>query len=71
MKRDSEILAVGMGEAARLLSLSPRTIATLVLNGTLKSRKIGRRRLIAMSDLREFLNGKESNPLGFLSEHDS
>jgi excisionase family DNA binding protein len=51
----TEVLAVGIPEAARRLGLSARTIATLVKRGDLKSRKIGRRRLIPTSVLAEFI----------------
>jgi excisionase family DNA binding protein len=51
----TEVLAVGIPEAARILGLSARTIATLVKRGDLKSRKIGRRRLIQTSVLDEFI----------------
>lgn len=51
----AEVLAVGITEAARRLGLSARTIATLVKRGDLKSRKIGRRRLIPTSVLAEFI----------------
>jgi excisionase family DNA binding protein len=51
----AEVLAVGIPEAARRLGLSARTIATLVKRGDLKSRKIGRRRLIPTSVLAEFI----------------
>lgn len=55
MNRDETILAVGMVEAGRRLGLSTRTIATLILSGELKSKKIGRRRLIPVRALEEFL----------------
>lgn len=48
-------LAVGMTEAARMLGLSVRTIATLISNNDLPSQKVGRRRLITVSDLESFI----------------
>jgi excisionase family DNA binding protein len=50
-----EVLAVPINEAARRLSLSPRTVATLVATRQLRSVKIGRRRLIPVNSLRDFL----------------
>lgn len=51
-----EVLAVDIREAARRLSLSPRTVATLVSRKELHSRRIGRRRLIPIRALEEFLD---------------
>ncbi len=48
-------LAVDVVEAAKRLSLSPRMVATLVAGGKLKSRKVGRRRIIPVRALEEFL----------------
>jgi excisionase family DNA binding protein len=50
-----EVLAVNISEAARLLSVSPRTVAALVACKELPSRKIGRRRVIPIRALEEFL----------------
>jgi len=55
MHRDETVLAVGMVEAARRLGLSARTVATLVLRHELPSRKVGRRRLIPVAALEEFV----------------
>ena len=46
-----DALAVDVREAARRLSLSPRTVATLVSRGELPSRKVGRRRIIPVAAL--------------------
>lgn len=62
MQSSESILAVGMAEAARRLGLSTRTIANLIKRGDLPSRKVGRRRLIAMRDLELFLGRDLSNP---------
>ena len=51
----SEVLAVPIAEAARLLSLSPRTVASLVATRELRSVKVGRRRLIPKKSLEDFL----------------
>ncbi len=50
-----DALAVNMAEAARRLGVSPRTVATLVARKELPSRKIGRRRVIPIRALEEFL----------------
>lgn len=49
------ILAVGIAEAARRLSLCPRTITNLIRAKELASRKIGRRRVIPVSALESLL----------------
>jgi excisionase family DNA binding protein len=54
-ERANEVLAIAIDEAARRLSLSPRTVATLVATRQLRSVKIGRRRLIPTASLRDFL----------------
>jgi excisionase family DNA binding protein len=56
------VLAVGVGEAARRLGLSPRTVTTLVRNGDLTSRKIGRRRVIPVKALVRFLGRDHQLP---------
>lgn len=50
-----DVLAVGIPEAARRIGCSPRTVASLVSNKELPSRKIGRRRVIRICDLEKFL----------------
>jgi excisionase family DNA binding protein len=50
-----QILACSIAEAARKLGLSARTVATLVARKELSSRKIGRRRVIPICELEEFL----------------
>lgn len=52
---DDRILACSIAEAAQRLGLSTRTVATLVAHKELTSRKIGRRRLIPICALEEFL----------------
>ena len=49
------ILAVGIGEAARRLGVSPRTVTNLVRSKQIGSRKIGRRRVIPVASLEQFL----------------
>lgn len=48
-------MAVSPVEAARLLSISERKLHYLLADGTIPSIRLGRRRLIRMDDLREFL----------------
>lgn len=50
-----QLLAVSIPEAARLLGLSRRTIATLVSKRELSSQKVGRRRIIPFTALEEFI----------------
>lgn len=50
-----DLLAVSVAEAARRLSLSVRTVSSLVARKELPSRKIGRRRVICVADLERFL----------------
>jgi excisionase family DNA binding protein len=50
-----DTLAVPVAEAARRLSLSPRTVATLIASKELPSLKVGRRRLVTVKALEAFL----------------
>jgi excisionase family DNA binding protein len=50
-----ELIAVDIREAARRLSLSPRTVATLLATQELPSRKVGRRRIIPVAALEAFI----------------
>ncbi len=52
---DELVLAVSIPEAAHRLGVSPRTVATLISRNQLTSRKIGRRRVIPVRALEEFL----------------
>jgi excisionase family DNA binding protein len=56
---DQEPLAYRIRDAARLLSLSERTVWQLVKDGKLPSRKVGRVVLVTRSALEQFVNGKE------------
>jgi excisionase family DNA binding protein len=57
-----EVLAVPINEAARRLSLSPRTVATLIAKRELRSVKVGRRRLVPLKALQDFLR-RDHNPI--------
>lgn len=50
--------AVGHREAARMLSISERTLHTLVKNRELAACKVGGRRLYILDDLRRFLEAR-------------
>jgi excisionase family DNA binding protein len=52
---DDRVIAVSVVEAARRLGVSPRTMATLLAQKKIRSRTVGRRRLIPISALEEFL----------------
>ena len=56
----TEVLAVPIPEAARLGGVGRSTIYTEIAKGNLKIRKIGRRTVVAMSDLRDWLASKTS-----------
>jgi excisionase family DNA binding protein len=49
-------IAVGIAEAARRIGVSARTLATLIAQDGLPSRKVGRRRIIPVSALEAFVN---------------
>ena len=57
----SEAIAVSIEEAARRLSLSPRTVATLIASKELRSVKVGRRRVVPVRALQEFLRRDHSS----------
>src|SRR2546426_1033464 len=54
-QQDEAILAVDVPEAARRLGLSSRTVATLVARRELPSHKVGRRRIVEVAALKEFI----------------
>jgi excisionase family DNA binding protein len=60
VQRDESLLAVGITEAARRLGLSPRTVATLIAQRELPSRKVGRRRIIPVAALEAFVDHDHS-----------
>ncbi len=55
MNTEIERLAVNIREAARLLSVSPRTIQNYIAAKVLLTRKIGRRTVIPVRALEAFL----------------
>jgi excisionase family DNA binding protein len=50
-----DVLAVNVTEAARRLSVSPRTVATLLAQKKLPSLKVGRRRIVPVAALEAFI----------------
>ena len=56
----SEKLAVGRFEAARLLSISLRTLDSLLARGEIKARRCGRRVLFPVEELQRFLKHDHS-----------
>ena len=56
-------LAVSIHEAARLLSVSPRSIQNYIQVRMLSARKIGRRTVIPMRALENFLRTDQPSPV--------
>jgi hypothetical protein len=55
-------LAVGIREAATMLSISPRSIQNYVAAKLLPARKIGRRTVISVRALEAFLRSDQPSP---------
>lgn len=55
-------LAVNIRDAARILSVSQRTIQSYLTANVLRSRRIGRRRVILIHDLEVFLSTDHAPP---------
>jgi len=53
-----EPLTVPVQDLPGLLNVSARTIQTLLTTGRLPSVQVGRRRLVLLSDLKEFLEAR-------------
>jgi excisionase family DNA binding protein len=62
MQTNPERLAVDTREAAHMLSVSPRTIQNYIRVKMLPSRKIGKRRLIPVRALENFLRSDQPSP---------
>jgi excisionase family DNA binding protein len=56
-------LAVGIREAAQMLSVSPRTIQNYITIKLIPARKIGRRTVIPVRALEAFLRTDHATPL--------
>jgi excisionase family DNA binding protein len=63
MNTQSERLAVGIREAAQMLSVSPRTIQNYLRAKMLPARKIGRRTVIPVRALENFLRFDQPSPM--------
>ena len=55
LAHQSQPIAVGLAEAARLTGLSRRSIEYLCHDGRLPSRKLGKRRLVLYADLQRLV----------------
>lgn len=54
--------ALDIKSAARRISVSSRTVNRLITTGELKSIKLGRRRLVRVHALRDYLDALEASP---------
>jgi excisionase family DNA binding protein len=63
MESQSSKLAVGVREAAEMMSVSPRTIQNYIAAKLLPHRKIGRRTVIEVRALQAFLRADQPSPL--------
>jgi excisionase family DNA binding protein len=60
----ADVLAVDIREAARRLTLSPRTVASMLSRCELPSLKVGRRRIIPVTALEDFIKrARPTTPL--------
>jgi len=57
----NDLIAIDIREAARRLSISPRTVAALISRRELPSRKVGRRRIIPVVALEAFATGTQGS----------
>jgi excisionase family DNA binding protein len=62
MVNKTEKLAVDIRSAAEMLSVSPRTIQNYIYSKMLPSRKIGRRTVIPVQALENFLRSDQPSP---------
>lgn len=64
MQSDIEAALIGINNLAERLGLSRRTVHRILARGELPSIRIGRRRLVRLSELRRWLAGYEATPSG-------
>ena len=57
-EKEPEKLSVSLKEAAQMLGLSESTIHQLTLSGKIKCKKVGRRVLYPVENLKEFLRAE-------------
>jgi excisionase family DNA binding protein len=55
-------ISIGVNEAANLTGLCRRTLESYIARKVLPSRKIGKRRVVLMADLRRFLAADRPSP---------
>ncbi|HVO60497.1 MAG TPA: helix-turn-helix domain-containing protein [Terriglobales bacterium] len=70
MQTDATVLAVSIPEAARRLGVSTRTVATLIARKELQSKRIGRRRLVTVDALQQFLRSDHVTTTAGISKLD-
>ena len=56
--QQAQPLAVGAKEAARLLSISERSLWTLTKDGKIHAARVGRKLLYSVDELKRFVSGK-------------
>ena len=64
MQTDIESALIGINHLAERLGLSRRTIQRILAKGDLPSLQIGRRRLVKLSELHRWLDGRGVSPQG-------
>jgi excisionase family DNA binding protein len=57
-----ERISVGLSEAANLTGLCRRTLEAYIAEKLLPSRKIGKRRMVLMADLKKFVSADRPSP---------
>lgn len=62
MENQTPVLSVDLAEAARLSSLSRRTLEGYIASKELKAVKVGRRRIISIRELEKFLRRNHPSP---------
>jgi excisionase family DNA binding protein len=63
MESQGRKIAVSIREAAAMLSISPRSVQNYIRTKTLPARKIGRRTLISVRSLENFLRTDQPSPV--------
>ena len=62
METKTNRLAVSINEAAAILGISPRSVQKYIASKLLPARKIGRRTLVPLCGLEEFLRNDQPSP---------
>jgi excisionase family DNA binding protein len=71
LNKSNDALAVSIADAARMASLSRRSIENYITAKILPSVRIGRRRLIRVKDLNRFLSADKPSPRFSQAGHES